>query len=144
MLSHLMSHVILSFTLMQPVINYFIFKCFVTSTMSCYWLKHWSATFSFFHGKTFPPCASRSMTKNCRVLGYFFRSRSLCRVTIYLVQNAQIVAFTRKTIPPCALKLMMKNCRALGYYASMRAVGVPNIGDATISFSFSFLKMWAW
>jgi len=46
-------------------------------------LKHWSTTFNFFHGKTFPACTLRSMTKNCRVLGYFFWSRSLCRVTIY-------------------------------------------------------------
>jgi len=33
-----------------------------------YWLKHWSTTLSFFHSKTFPSCALRSMMKNiCRV-----------------------------------------------------------------------------
>ena len=65
-----------------PVVNYFIFQCLVTSTMKLL-IEALVHRFNLFHAKTFSPCALRSMMKNCRVRGYFFWSRSLCRVTIY-------------------------------------------------------------
>jgi len=109
-----------------------------------YWLKHWSTTLSFFHSKTFPPCALRSMMKNiCRVLGYSFLSRSLCLVAInHGMKDVRIIRMKEEGWMPTHSSCCWSTRKELDRNRPLRLLSYPSKSFYPPCNSFSQIDPW--